>query len=169
MASLRSTLSQSEGDEGGFTLIELLVVILIIGILASIAIPVFVNQRRTANDAAAVSEATNLAKAIETYFVDNKDVKTISNTSLPKIKEMVKQSKGVGAVITGTQDDYCIQTWHENGKLYRNDNNWIPNGRPYYLYSSKLGGNAFNSNYANGISELSCFLSPMTPQTIWAP
>lgn len=155
--------------EDGFTLIELLVVILIIGILASIAIPVFTNQRRVANDAAAVSEATNLATAIETYFVNNKDVKQIGLDSLPKIREMVKKTNGVGAVISGTPDDYCIQTWHENGKLYRNDNNWTPNGRPYYLYSSSRGGNAFNSNYAEGISTLSCYMSPQTPQTIWGP
>lgn len=168
MLSLSSITEKKERDEGGFTLIEILVVILIIGILSAIAIPIFTNQRREANDAAAVSEATNLSTAIETYFVNNKDVKTISVSSLPAIREMVKQTNGVGAVITGTPDDYCVQTWHQNGKKYRNDNQWAT-GRPYYLYSSKLGGNSMNSNYSQGISDLSCYKSPQTPQTIWAP
>ena len=61
----------SEEREGGFTLIELLVVIIIIGILAAIAIPVFLNQRQKGYDAQAKSDARNIATLEETYMTDN--------------------------------------------------------------------------------------------------
>ena len=60
----------AEEREGGFTLIELLVVIIIIGILAAIAIPVFLNQRQKGYDAQAKSDARNLATLEETYMTD---------------------------------------------------------------------------------------------------
>ncbi|MCW3065477.1 MAG: prepilin-type cleavage/methylation protein [Solirubrobacterales bacterium] len=58
-------------DEKGFTLIELLVVILIIGILAAVAIPAFLNQRGKAYDANAKSDVKTAQTAMETYATDN--------------------------------------------------------------------------------------------------
>ncbi|GAA2142016.1 hypothetical protein GCM10009844_12820 [Nocardioides koreensis] len=58
--------SMKEKDQG-FTLIELLVVIIIIGILAAIAIPVFLNQRKKGVDASIKSDLKNAATALEAY------------------------------------------------------------------------------------------------------
>jgi type IV pilus assembly protein PilA len=62
--------AMKEEREGGFTLIELLVVILIIAILAAIAIPVFLNQRKKGWTSQAQSALKNMATAEETYLVD---------------------------------------------------------------------------------------------------
>ena len=58
-------------DEKGFTLIELLVVILIIGILAAIALPAFLNQREKAQDSEAKTGARTAQTALETCLTDN--------------------------------------------------------------------------------------------------
>jgi type IV pilus assembly protein PilA len=54
----------------GFTLIELLVVMIVIGLLASIAIPLFLNQRAKAHDTSTKADVTNLGRELATYFVD---------------------------------------------------------------------------------------------------
>jgi type IV pilus assembly protein PilA len=58
-------------NEQGFTLIELLLVILIIGILAAIAIPSFLNQRSKGYDAAAKTNLRSAETAMETYSTDH--------------------------------------------------------------------------------------------------
>jgi type IV pilus assembly protein PilA len=72
---------KSRENEGGFTLIELLVVMIIIGILAAIAIPVFLNQRKKAVDTAAKSDVSTIGKEIATYFVDNTADPTLGVTA----------------------------------------------------------------------------------------
>jgi type IV pilus assembly protein PilA len=74
--------SRRAHDEG-FTLIELLVVMIIIGILASIAIPVFLSQRAKAHDASTKADVSHLAKEIATYFVDGNGLLTLDFASVP--------------------------------------------------------------------------------------
>ena len=68
--------------EGGFTLIELLIVIIIIGILAAIAIPMFLSQRDKAKDAAVKEGVHSIQVGVESYAVDNNDAYPVGDQAL---------------------------------------------------------------------------------------
>ena len=64
----------------GFTLIELLIVVVIIGILASVAIPKFSATKQRASRSAGVADMRNLATAQEGFFADSSRYAAIADT-----------------------------------------------------------------------------------------
>ncbi len=68
---LQHLLSKKKNNEG-FTLIELLVVIIIIGILAAIALPSFLNQANKARQSEASTYVGTLNRSQQAYYLENR-------------------------------------------------------------------------------------------------
>jgi type IV pilus assembly protein PilA len=100
-----------EEREGGFTLIELLVVILIIAILAAIAIPVFLQQRKKGWVAQAESTLKNAATAQESWATGDGDgnyTTSIANLKLEGFRYAATEIEfEVAEATAGTS--YCME------------------------------------------------------------
>jgi type IV pilus assembly protein PilA len=115
-------------DEKGFTLIELLVVILIIGILAGIAIPTFLNQKSKAMDAAAKSLARTAATAMETYATTNNGGYSGANAASlnsiePSLRTTASTTSPYLSSASGTATSYTVVATSPSGNSFTIVNN----------------------------------------------
>jgi type IV pilus assembly protein PilA len=150
--------------EEGFTLIELMIVVVIIGVLAAIAIPIFAEQQKSANDAALKSDMKTVSLAQSTYMAKSPSSSgTNDRAEMQKLVPNLSLSdQTVVATWVQSSKGYCVVGYTKSGTIVGGGGATAK----YSWYDSALGGFQLNATTGTPPTGGVCGLNPR-PEALW--